>query len=95
MHSPGGPQSRLSGARDILVEDDLGRAREVLSAGEGGFDEEELARLSEEAGRKAVRNEAGDAQTQPPSEKHRGLLKGFGGSQIESTTRTPRYPFGC
>ncbi len=30
---------------------DLERAREVLKADEGGFDEDELARLSEEAGK--------------------------------------------
>lgn len=30
---------------------DLERAREVLKAGEGDFDEDELARLSEEAGK--------------------------------------------
>jgi hypothetical protein len=54
MHSPGGPKSGLSGGRDILVEeDDLDRAREVLKAEEGDFDEDELARLSAEAGQRA------------------------------------------
>jgi hypothetical protein len=39
-------------SRDIYVRAaDLGRAREVLKADEGGFDEDELARLSEEAGK--------------------------------------------
>jgi hypothetical protein len=39
-------------SRDIYVRAaDLERAREVLKAGEGGFDEDELARLSEEAGK--------------------------------------------
>lgn len=53
MHSAGGPKSGLSGGHDILVEEqDLDHAREVLKAEEGGFDEDELARLSEEAGQR-------------------------------------------
>jgi hypothetical protein len=41
-----------SRSRDIYVRAaDLERAREVLKAGEGDFDEDELARLSEEAGK--------------------------------------------
>jgi hypothetical protein len=40
---------------DVLVEEeDLDRAREILKADEGGFDERELERLSEEAGEKAT-----------------------------------------
>ena len=43
-----------SGARDVLVEEpDLARAREVLAANEGAVSDDELARLSEEAGRKS------------------------------------------
>jgi hypothetical protein len=39
-------------SRDIYVRAaDLERAHEVLKADEGGFDEDELARLSEEAGK--------------------------------------------
>jgi hypothetical protein len=39
-------------SRDIYVRAaDLERAREVLKSDEGGFDEDELARLSEEAGK--------------------------------------------
>lgn len=54
MHSAGDPKSGLSGGRDILVEADaLDRARAVLKAEEGNFDEDELARLSEEAGQRA------------------------------------------
>lgn len=96
MHSPGGPQSGLSGGRDILVEEeDLGRAREVLKAGEGGFDEEELARLSEEAGRKAAETEAGDVQTQAPAEKHPGRLKAVERlTGREHDTDSPDDPFG-
>jgi hypothetical protein len=41
-----------SGARNVLVdESDLDRARVLLQANEGAFSEDELARLSEEAGR--------------------------------------------
>jgi hypothetical protein len=46
----GGPSWGFSGARDVFVdEQDLERAREVLSADEGSFSDEELGRLSEEA----------------------------------------------
>ena len=46
----GGPEWGYSGARDVFVgEQDLERAREVLSADEGSFSDEELGRLSEEA----------------------------------------------
>jgi Putative prokaryotic signal transducing protein len=50
----GGPEWGSSGARSVLVNArDLQRAREVLASDEGSFSEEELARLSEEAGRKS------------------------------------------
>jgi Putative prokaryotic signal transducing protein len=50
----GGPEWGSSGARAVLVnETDLDRARAVLQADEGEFSEDELARLSEEAGREA------------------------------------------
>jgi hypothetical protein len=50
----GGPEFGLSGARDVWVEeDDLERAREVLQASEGAISDEELMRLSEQAGREA------------------------------------------
>ncbi len=46
----GGPSWGFSGARDVFVDaQDLERAREVLSADEGSFSDEELGRLSEEA----------------------------------------------
>ena len=49
----GGPEWGGSGARSVYVnETDLDRARAVLGANEGAFSEDELARLSEEAGRK-------------------------------------------
>ncbi len=50
----GGPEWGYSGARVVLVDaKDLDRARAVLASEEGAFSDEELARLSEEAGREA------------------------------------------
>lgn len=52
MRGAGGARSALGSGRDILVEDeDLIRAQEILKEDDEGFDEDELARLSEEAGR--------------------------------------------
>jgi hypothetical protein len=43
-----------SGARTVMVPtEDLERARAVLASEEGAFSDEELARLSEQAGREA------------------------------------------
>ena len=50
----GGPQWGSSGARSVLVDaKDLDRARAVLASEEGTFSDEELGRLSEQAGREA------------------------------------------
>ncbi|HYM54130.1 MAG TPA: DUF2007 domain-containing protein [Solirubrobacteraceae bacterium] len=50
----GGPEWGPSGARAVFVNaKDLDRAREVLASEEGTFSDDELARLSEEAGREA------------------------------------------
>jgi hypothetical protein len=50
----GGGGWRGSGGCDVYVEEhSLDRAREVLEADEGGVSDEELARLSDEAGREA------------------------------------------
>jgi hypothetical protein len=50
----GGPEWGASGGRNVYVaEEDLERARAVLAADVGAFSDEELARLSEEAGREA------------------------------------------
>jgi hypothetical protein len=50
----GGPEWGFSGARNVMVEaKDLERARAVLASDEGTFSDEQLARLSEEAGREA------------------------------------------
>jgi hypothetical protein len=50
----GGPEWGYSGARDVYVgARDLDRAHEVLEADEGSFSDEELSRLSDEAGRQA------------------------------------------
>ncbi len=48
----GGPEWGLSGGQVVYVQPaDLARAREVLAADEQPVSDEELARLSEEAGR--------------------------------------------
>jgi hypothetical protein len=50
----GGPEWGSSGSRNVMVDaKDLGRARAVLASEEGTFSDEELTRLSEEAGREA------------------------------------------
>ncbi len=55
MRGAGGARAALDSGRDILVEEeDLARAQEILKEDDEGFDEEELARLSEEAGRHAA-----------------------------------------
>jgi hypothetical protein len=47
-----GFQRGMTRSRDVYVNaKDLDRARAILHADEGGFDEDELARLSEEAGK--------------------------------------------
>jgi hypothetical protein len=54
QRSIGGPEWGYSGARDVFVRaQDLDRAHETLKADEGSFGDEELARLSDEAGREA------------------------------------------
>jgi hypothetical protein len=48
-----GFQRGMTRSRDVYVNaKDLDRARAILKADEGGFDEDELARLSEEAGKR-------------------------------------------
>jgi hypothetical protein len=48
----GGPEWGYSGARDVFVNArDLDRADEVLREDEGSFSDEDLTRLSDEAGR--------------------------------------------
>jgi Putative prokaryotic signal transducing protein len=66
----GGHRTTFAGGRSILVEQaDLDRARETLKANEGGFDEAELARLSEEAGHIS-------AEQEPPPEQPVGADSG-------------------
>jgi hypothetical protein len=51
MRKGGGARGSLASGGSILVEEaDLNRARDTLNADDGGFDEGELARLSQEAG---------------------------------------------
>ncbi|HEX4436934.1 MAG TPA: DUF2007 domain-containing protein [Solirubrobacteraceae bacterium] len=53
--SLGNPEFGASGGRMIYVEErDVERARELLAVEEPPFSDEELARLSEEAGREAL-----------------------------------------
>jgi hypothetical protein len=50
----GGPEWGGSGTRSVYVDEEhFERARDLLAADEGAFSDEELTRLSEEAGRKA------------------------------------------
>jgi putative signal transducing protein len=50
----GGPEWGSSGARAVMVDArDLERAQALLASEEGTFSDEELTRLSEEAGREA------------------------------------------
>jgi hypothetical protein len=91
MRGAGGARGVLGSRRDILVEEeDLARAQEILKEDDEGFDEEELARLSEEAGRHAAEaipslpqlapeDRAGPptlVEAQAPAKTH-GLLKAF------------------
>ncbi len=54
QRTTGGPGWGFAGAHEVFVNaQDLDRARAVLKAEEGSFSDEELARLSDEAGREA------------------------------------------
>jgi Putative prokaryotic signal transducing protein len=58
QRSIGGPEWGMSGARDVWVDEhDLARAREVLKASVGAVSEDELTRLSEQAGREMGQEE--------------------------------------
>jgi hypothetical protein len=109
MRSAGGARGVLFGGRDILVdEEDLDRAREVLKANQGGFDEDELARLSDEAGRAATEEPSfsqpahADDQSEPrtlgdipvPAKEHslRRALERL--ARGERGADTPDNPFG-
>jgi Putative prokaryotic signal transducing protein len=70
----------VAGGRSVYVEErDFARAREVLKADEGDFDEEELARLSEEAGKEAAGSGPSSAASTPPSTD----------SEVEPPARAP------
>lgn len=58
QRSIGGPEWGESGGQTVYVRQaDVDRAREVLAADEDSIDDDELARLSEEAGREYRRAE--------------------------------------
>jgi hypothetical protein len=91
MRGAGGARAALGSGRDILVEEeDLARAQEILKKDDECFDEEELVRLSEEAGGKTTKAIPSLPQPAPRDQtglptpveaqvrgKTRGLLKAF------------------
>jgi hypothetical protein len=106
MRGAGGARVALGSGRDILVEEeDLVRAQEILKEDDEGFDEDELARLSEEAGRHAVEatpslpqsaptDRAGPptpVEAQAPAKKH-SLLKAF--ERLTRDKHEANSPFG-
>jgi hypothetical protein len=59
-----GPRGTPRSAREIYVDEaSLSRAREILEEDRGDFDEEELARLSEEAGQRWAHEDPPAAQS--------------------------------
>jgi hypothetical protein len=106
MRGAGVVRVALGSGRDILVEEeDLARAHEILKEDDEGFDEEELARLSEEAGRQAaeaipqfpypaLEDRAGPltpVEAQAPAKTH-GLLKAF--ERLTRDKDEANSPFG-
>jgi hypothetical protein len=75
MLGAGGARTVLGSRREILVEEkDLARAQQVLKEEDEGFDEEELARLSEEAGGRL--SPAPAERTRPAGNRTRGIPYG-------------------
>jgi hypothetical protein len=73
-------------AREIYVDEaSLARAQEILEEGRGDFDEEELARLSEEAGRRW-------AQEGPPAAQSATDTADVAGDVPQKTTPTKKAP---
>ena len=106
MRGAGGARAALGSGRDILVEEEnLAQAQEILKEDDEGFDEEELACLSEEAGRQAAEaipqlpqpapeDRAGPPtpiETQAPAKTH-GLLKTF--ERLTRDKHEANSPFG-
>lgn len=83
------------GPHSILVEDhDYIRAREILAQDEGGFDEGELARLSEQAAEDArarAERSAQAAASTPETGKSRHWLRRI---LLRRHQYTPENPFG-
>lgn len=85
MGGAGGARAAFGSGRDILVEEeDLARAREVLKEEDEGFDEEELARLSEEAGREAAGGDGPVPQATPAGGRDAG-------TPVEASAPTSRH----
>jgi hypothetical protein len=82
------------GACSVLVEDhDYTRARKILTEDDGGFDEEELAQLSEQAAqraRAAAKRPGQVAASTPQAKEPRHWLRRLFASR---RTRTPENPF--
>jgi hypothetical protein len=106
MRGAGGARVALGSGRDVLVEEeDLARAQEILKEDDEGFDEEELARLSEEAGRQTAEaipplpQSAPDDRAGPPTPveaqapaKTHGSLKAF--ERLTRDKHEADSPFG-
>src|SRR6202167_2860939 len=97
----------VGGGSSVYVEEtDLDRAREVLRADEGGFDEEELVRLSDEAGEEAMGDDSSstpptqpkstDREVEPPEPEKHGLFETLENlAKGKHGTDGRDSPFGC
>ena len=95
MQSGGVLRPSVGGGCSVYVEEaDRDRAREVLKADEGGFDEEELARLSDEAGREALGSNSSSTQPTPAQQYGQGgrasRALGTGEARSFGDAREPR-----
>jgi Putative prokaryotic signal transducing protein len=99
--SPGGfNRGTVSEGRSVYVQEaDLERARAVIKVDEGSFDEEELARLSEESAREALADDpppaGGDAGApRPAAEAKHGLFAALAKLAKKTGPDAPGDPFG-
>jgi Putative prokaryotic signal transducing protein len=103
--TPGGfNRGAVSEGRSVYVQEaDLERARAVIKADEGGFDEEELARLSEESAREALAEDpppagagggAGGGPPRPAATAKHGLSAALAKLAKKTGPDAPGDPFG-
>ncbi len=93
MQRPEGRTQYTLGTCSVLVEDhDYTRAGQVLAEDYGGFDEEELARLSDQAARHARESIPRLARADDGVRGQRHWLRRFFAARRRQ--RTPRDPFG-